>query len=152
MELLKKYKKDRDERIEYAKNEIMKYENYIDEVTTEADRSISFFEGKIREYLEAIKAEDPEARLKTAEGTANFGSSESWIYKEGEELLEELKEKQLVNFIRTKESVDKAGLKKAVKADDSIIKLTESGKLVTADGELIEGILVRNVVTFNLKY
>ncbi|MDR2833480.1 MAG: host-nuclease inhibitor Gam family protein [Streptococcaceae bacterium] len=84
--------------------------------------------------------------IKTINGSVRFKKKTTWNYDAT--LLDELKEKQLNDFIRVKtsEEVDKKGLKAWAKDH-----MTDSGKVVTEDGELIAGVTVEETQEFEIK-
>lgn len=129
---------------EYAKAEVQKYQNFINNQEKAANEQIAYFDFLITEYLEAQKEVDPKFKLITAVGQANFRNSKSWRY-EDDEVMSFLKENKMDEFIRVKvtESLNKTELKKALKVVD--------GKAVTEDGEIMPGITVEDTQTLTVK-
>lgn len=129
---------------EYAKTEVQKYQNFINNQEKAANEQIAYFDFLISEYLQEQKAVDPKYKLVTAVGQANFRNSKSWRY-EDDEVMNFLKENKMEEFIRVKvtESINKVDLKKALKVTN--------GMTITEDGEVVPGITVEDTQTLTVK-
>ena len=129
---------------EYAKTEVQKYQNFINNQEKAANEQIAYFDFLISEYLQEQKAVDPKYKLVTAVGQANFRNSKSWKYEE-DEVMEYLKQNKKDQFIRVKvtESLNKTELKKALKVTN--------GMAVTEDGEIVPGISIEDKQTLVIK-
>ena len=90
--------------------------------------------------------EDPNFKLKTMVGSANFKNNTIWDYGNEEELIEFLEKHDLKDFVRIKESkaVNKADLKKNV-------FVLENGVVTDSNGQIIEGISVNKEKEFFVK-
>ncbi|NMW84248.1 hypothetical protein HKO22_00630 [Peptoniphilus sp. AGMB00490] len=143
-EKLKAIKKQKDEFIEYADEQIKRYENFKEERIKKAEDDEAYFKGLIQIYTDKRLAEDKNFKLKTVEGTASYGKvQKKWNYDE-DLLLKDLEDKHLDEYIKIKKSVDKSKLKKSLKvAGDSV---------VDENGEIIEGIKITEYRNFNVKY
>ena len=85
------------------------------------------------EYLYERKV-DPKFKISTPNGTVSTRKKQpKWTYDEAK-LLEFLKQNGKYQYIRIKEEINKAELKKNVKA--------VNGKVITEEGEIVEGITV----------
>lgn len=133
-----------DERIQYAKDEIEKSKAFIKKEEEARDRSNFYLQGLLAIYMQERKAEDPKFKIKTPTGTVSTRKSTKWNY-EDDLLLEFLKANKMNDYIRVKEEVNKNDFKKAV-------KITDSGKVVTQDGELVEGVSVEKSEDINIKF
>lgn len=117
-----------------AKAEIERIQNWLAHETKQIDSHINFFEGLLTEYAVKQRELDPKFKCSTPYGKIGFRKQPiKWEY-EDEVVLGSLKASGLSEYIRIKEEVNKAELKKAV----SVVE----GRAVTSDGEIIEGIRV----------
>lgn len=130
---------------EYAKAEVQKYQNFINNQEKAANEQLAYFDFLLTEYLEEQKAVDPKYKLITAVGQANFRNSKSWRY-EDDEVMNFLKENKMDKYVRVKttESINKVDLKKDLKLSDNNIPITE-------DGEIVPGITVEDTQTLTVK-
>ena len=143
---LKEIKKNNDqaeERIAYAKLEILRLQSFIKSTETERDDANLYLEGLLSDYLLERRKEDPKFKLKTATATVGTRKSTSWKYDD-EEVLNFLKENKLDDFIRVKEEVNKADLKKCL--------VVRKGKVVTEGGEVVPGIEVVERENLNIRF
>lgn len=102
----------------------------------EADKQ--YFEYLLSEYYKKEKAKDKKFRLSTPSGKVTSKKTSTWIYEE-DKLIDYIKSNDLP-FIKTKEEIDKAGLKKCFK--DGINEET---------GEVIPGITIENGLSVTVK-
>lgn len=117
-----------------AKEEKYRIEQWEQRENSSHKQSIEFFEQKISEYHRTLLADDPKAKIKTPYGQASLRKvSASFEY--GNDLVSELKEVGLNEFIRVKEEINKVDLKKNITVTDDL-------KVVTKDGEVLKGITV----------
>lgn len=93
-----------------------------------------FFEKCIEDYLVEQKALDPKFKISTPYGKASTRKQQPKFTYDDEKVLSSLKQLGLYEYVRTKEEVNKAELKKNI----NII-----GNVATnAHGEVIEGITI----------
>ena len=131
-------------KIQEAKKEMMDWiEFYVaqtDKVKDKCERRIQFFEYKLMQYFGSV----PHKQTKTQE-SYQLPSGKLVLKKpaiayehDDEQLLPWLKQNNMEDFIKIKESVDWSGLKKALLTDKEV----DPGwtYLVTDDGEIIPGI------------
>jgi len=131
---IRAFKKQMEENEQLAKAEIQRIQEWLQKENEKAQKSIQFFEYLIGEYLTEERKKDPKFRLSTPYGKATFRKQQpKWIYDD-EKLLAFLKQSGRHQFIRVKEEVNKADLKKAVKVAGNVV--------VDENGEVIEGIKV----------
>lgn len=133
-----------DERIKYAEAEIEKLKAFIANEKSARDNSNAYLESLLWNYLIEKKVEDDKFKIKTVTGTVSTRKTSKWSYDD-EELLKFLKKNEMNDFIRLKEEVNKADLKKAV-------KVLDSGKVVNSDGEVVEGVTVADSVSLSIKF
>lgn len=143
---IKEIENNFEEQAKYAKEEIEKYQEYINKLEKQKEDQTNFFKYKLQEYLMERQEEDPNFRLKTMVGTANFKNKTTWDYGNEDELIEFLEKHDLADFVRIKESkaVNKADLKKNV-------FVLENGVVTDSNGQIIEGISVNKEKEFFVK-
>lgn len=123
-----------DEIKKFADLERERIANWETKETESNNDRISFFEMKLSEYLNKLRKDDPKARIKTPHGTVGTRKvPDKWEYSS--EAVEELKKLGMTEYVRIKEEVDKAALKKSV-------SVLEGGRIVNSDGEVIEAVKV----------
>jgi len=131
---IRAFKKQMEENERLAKAEIERIQEWLQKENEKAQKSIQFFEYLIGEYLAEERKKDPKFRLSTPYGKATFRKQQpKWVYDD-EVLLKWLKSKNMRDYIRIKEEVNKADLKKVLKI--------AGDKAVTEDGEIVEGIKI----------
>lgn len=140
---IKKNNDQADERITYAKLEILRLQSFIKNTEIERDDSNSFLESLLSHYLEERRKEDPKFKLKTATATVGTRKSTSWKYDD-EKVLNFLKKNKLNDFIRVEEEVNKADLKKCL--------AVRNGKAITDYGEVVPGIEVEERENLNIRF
>lgn len=127
-------KKKQIENEQLAKAEIERIEKWLKKENEQLENSIKFFEVLLEEYAKEQREKDAKFKLSTPYGKLSFRKQQpKWNYDE-ETLLNFLKSAGRTEFIRIKEEVNKAELKK---------KLKIAGELVVDEnGEIIEGITI----------
>lgn len=117
-----------------AKEEKNRIEQWEKRENTSHKQSIEFFEQKISEYHRELLADDPKAKIKTPYGQVSSRKVAAKI-EYGDNTIQELKELGLDEYVRVKEEVNKADLKK-------VLNITNDLKVVTADGEVLSSAIV----------
>lgn len=136
---IKVKKKQIEETNQIAQFEIDSVKIWQQTENKQAMDDIEYFEMLLRDYYETKLAEDPNAKIKTPHGTVSTRKqSAKIIYTD--ETLKEFEEKGLHDFIRVKKEINKAEAKK-------YFHITDDGKVITENGELIETALVEPEVT-----
>lgn len=111
---------------------------------TESNKaSIEFIQQKLTEYLYDLRKKDPKAKIKLPHGMVSTRKVPAKFEYDEKKTINSLKSMGLIDFIKIKESIDKAKLKKSVNV--------ANGKAINADGEIIEGITItepRETVVF----
>lgn len=131
---IRAFKKQIEENEKLAKVEIERIQNWLKKENEKAQRSIEFFEYLLGEYVEKERKKDAKFKLSTPYGKATFRKQQpKWNYDDMV-LLNWLKQNNMQEYIRIKEEVNKAELKKVLKV--------ESNKAITNDGVVVEGITI----------
>lgn len=135
-----------DEQIKYAKAEIERYEEYINKLEKEKEDKTNFFKYKLQEYLIERQKEDPNFKLNTMVGTANFKNKTIWDYGNEDKLIEFLENHDLKDFVKVKENkaINKSELKKNM-------LVLEDGIVTDINGQIIEGVIVNKEKEFFIK-
>ncbi|UBH16370.1 host-nuclease inhibitor Gam family protein [Macrococcus armenti] len=138
-------KKKQDEINELAEKEIEKIEAWRKQNSESYQNDISFFEGLLVEYYRTEKEKDDKFKLTSPYGkvTSRKGLVKP-EYPNPERVIAELKERGLISYIRTKEEIDKALIKK----DFNIV----GNQVVDVNGEPINSIAVsENPTSYSVK-
>jgi phage host-nuclease inhibitor protein Gam len=130
------HKKKIEENNLLAEEEIYKIEAWNKQMNDEAQQSIDYFQSLLAEYAGEKRKSDPKFKtLKLPSGRIRFKKQQPQYVYDDDAVLESLKESGYTDFVKVKESVDKAGIKKQFKA--------VNGGLVDPDtGEFIDGVTV----------
>lgn len=114
-----------------AKSEIERIKTWEKSELESTGGSKEYFEGLLTEYYVTNKVKDDKFKLSTPYGKVTSRKQQpKWNY-EDEKVIDWLK-KNNTELIRVKEEVDKANFKKVYKI--------HGNKVVTEDGEIIEGV------------
>lgn len=144
-EKLKAVKKQRDELVEYADEQIAKYKIFKEETIKKAEDDEAYFKGLLQIYTDKRLAEDKNFKIKTVNGTASYGKvNKKWNWQDDEAAIKSLKETGHEELIRVTESIEKEKLKKSLTIVGDIV--------VDENGEIIEGIKITEYRNFNVKY
>lgn len=144
MRKIKENKARSGEIIDYATEEIKRLQQFIKKEEARRDNNIAYLEHLLENYLLQRREEDPNFKLKTVTGTASTRKSTKWNYDE-DKLIDFLKKNDMTEFIRVKEEVNKADLKKAVVVTDSVVVVPETG-------EVIDGVEVTQEEKLSIKF
>ncbi|MFI3604994.1 host-nuclease inhibitor Gam family protein [Vagococcus fluvialis] len=117
-----------------AKEEKYRIEQWEQRENSSHKQSVEFFEQKISEYHSKLLADDPKAKIKTPYGQVSSRKVSAKI-DYGDNTINELKELGLDEYVRVKEEVNKADLKK-------VLTITDDLKVVTEDGEVLSSAIV----------
>lgn len=117
-----------------AKEEKYRIEQWEQRENSSHKQSVEFFEQKISEYHSKLLADDPKAKIKTPYGQVSSRKVSAKI-DYGDNTINELKELGLDKYVRVKEEVNKADLKK-------VLTITDDLKVVTEDGEVLSSAIV----------
>ncbi|MEM5777665.1 MAG: host-nuclease inhibitor Gam family protein [Candidatus Aenigmatarchaeota archaeon] len=131
---IRAFKKQMEENEKLAKAEIERIKEWLNKENEKAQKSIQFFEYLIGEYVAEQRGKDSKFKLSTPYGKVTFRKQPAkWNYDE-EILLNWLKQNDMKDYIRIKEEVNKAELKKTLKV--------EGNKAITKEGVIVEGITI----------
>ncbi|WP_027309316.1 host-nuclease inhibitor Gam family protein [Caloramator sp. ALD01] len=127
-------KKKQIENEQLAKAEIERIEKWLKKENEQLENSIKFFEVLLEEYAKEQREKDAKFKLSTPYGKLSFRKQQpKWNYDE-ETVLKFLKASGKTEFIRVKEEINKAELKKKFKVVGELV--------VDENGEIIEGITI----------
>lgn len=129
-----------------AQQELTRITAWKEKQNMDIERNIAFFESLIIDYFMEERAQDDRFKLSTPYGKVSSRKSDKWEYNEAT-LVESLKDAGLLKYIKVVESPEKAEIKR----DRAIFTVTEDGQLITAEGLIIEGILVTKGETITVK-
>lgn len=126
-----------DERIENVKkfvaNEKLRLDNYLDKMVEEEEGNRNYFLTLLRPYAEETLKFSKKKSMQLPEGTFGFRKGLPKIEKDEAALLAFV-ETSLPEFVKVKKSVNWADLKKEC--------VMTGDKMVTKDGEVVEGVKV----------
>ena len=119
---------------DFAESEKIRLEQWLESENRKYQESIEYFNGLLSHYLQELRKDNPKAKISTPHGTVSTRKNpKQWTYSD--DVLAELEEKEMFEFIRIKKEVDKKELKKVLSA-------TDDGIVVNSDGEVIKGVTV----------
>jgi len=116
-----------------AQYEIEKIEEWEEQVNQPLTRSIDYFQGLLAQYAMAKKEADPKFKsLKLPNGNLQFRKQQpKWSYDD-KTLVTSLKQLRLDEYIKVEEKPVKKDIKKVLRV--------AGNKVVTENGEVVEGI------------
>lgn len=119
---------------DFAGAEKIRLEQWLESENHKYRESIEYFNGLLSHYLQELRKDNPKAKISTPHGTVSTRKNpKQWTYSD--DVLAELEEKEMFEFIRIKKEVDKKELKK-------VLSFTDDGIAVNSDGEVIKGVTV----------
>lgn len=148
MKKLKGIKDGLEEKKAFYDKERKALDNWLEEVENSANSEKAYFEGLLFDYYQKELAKNEKAKISTPIGKLTKRRSSKREYQE-EVLLNELKNKGysfLIN-VKTEESVDKKGLQKEI---GERFQVSESGKVITENGEILEGVTITEQVDYKV--
>ena len=132
---IKEERADFDRQIEACKDMIKLYEDKTETIGKRKENSTGYLECLLNDYFLTVahkKTKSAESyKLPSGSLKRKFGTVE--YVKNDDDLMKWLEKNKYNEFIKSKKSVDWAGLKKTV-------TITTEGKVVSQDGEVIEAI------------
>ena len=123
--------KDAEQKIECAKRQIMRLQEYIRRVEEDTEKQTSGLKVMMAPFVKALLEGNKRRSFSLPSGTVGFRKQEPEFEKDDESLVKWLKESGKRDLVKVKESVDWASLKK------QLVDVMEDGTCVTVDGELI---------------
>lgn len=135
---------EKNKNVEYLANrELDRINNWLDKETQNNNQIIEFLKAKLKDYLFYLKSKDKKARISVPHGTVNTRKVPSKFIYDDKTALNSLKNLGMSDYINVKETLNKAALRKALKA--------ANGKAVNENGEIVEGVEASDpseIVTF----
>ena len=144
---LKEQTNDIDRQIEICKQMIDTYQDHIDVYEQKKKEKLDFYRALLNEYFDRVetnKAKTQESySLPSGKLIRKLPSIK--LVHDGEKLKQWLKENSINEFVEVTEKVKWGEFKKE-------LKVTDNGQVVTADGEIVDGVEVETVPpTFDIK-
>lgn len=137
--------KNRDQKLDYIKREKERLKAFEDKVKKDEIEETAFLRTCLSDYIAEQREENPKFKLQTLNGSASVRTTKKWTYDDDAVMDALKKDDDLKSYIRIKEEINKAQMKK-----DLIV--TGSGTVATKDGEVIDGITVTLEKSLSLKY
>jgi hypothetical protein len=121
--------------INVANSMIIKYQEKIEVYQKQFENKTTFLKEQLRQYFETVphKSTKTQETYKLPSGTLKLKKQNPEYIRDEEKLLEWVKANKL-SYVKTKESVDWAELKKELNFVDD--------KALTEDGEIVDGVTV----------
>lgn len=142
---IRDWERERDQKLEYIKREKERLKAFEDKVKEDEIKQTVFLRTCLSDYIAEQKEENPKFKLQTLNGSASVRTTKKWTYDD-EAVMDALKkDDDLKSYIRIKEEINKAQMKK-----DFVV--TGTGAVATKDGEIIDGITVTLEKSLSLKY
>lgn len=137
--------KNRDQKLDYIKREKERLKAFEDKVKKDEIEETAFLRACLAYYIAEQKEENPKFKLQTLNGSASVRTTKKWTYDDDAVMASLKKDDDLKSYIRIKEEINKAQMKK-----DFVV--TGSGTVATKDGEIIDGITVTLEQSLSLKF
>ena len=129
----------KEENTAIADKEIQKIKLWQDEVNSELDQKIKYYEEVLLEFFKQQQELNPKYKLDTPYGKVTKRKSKKWRYDE-ESIIEFLEENMYIDLINIEKSIKKNDIKKSF--PEGIDKST---------GQVIDGITISEEVNYNIK-
>lgn len=129
----------KEENTAIADKEIQKIKLWQDEVNSELDQKIKYYEEVLLEFFKQQQELNPKYKLDTPYGKLTKRKSKKWSYDE-EAIIEFLEENMYIDLINIEKSIKKNDIKKTF--PEGIDKST---------GQVIDGITISEEVNYNIK-
>ena len=123
--------KDAEQKIECAKRQIMRLQEYIRRVEEDTEKQTSGLKVMMAPFVKALLEGNKRRSFSLPSGTVGFRKQGPEFEKDDDALIRWLKETEKRDLVKVKESVDWANLKA------QLVDVMEDGTVVTVDGELI---------------
>lgn len=118
------------EKEELAKVEKERIEEWLNNETKNDLVSLEYFNGLLVEYYKELKQKDPKAKISTPYGKITSRKNKKWNYGNEETLLKYLNSNGYKNLIRTKQEINKTGLKESFLIKDGIVLDKNTGEVI----------------------
>ena len=129
----------KEENTAIAEKEIQKIRAWEDEVNSELDQKVKYYEEVLIEFYKKQQELNPKYKLDTPYGKVTKRKSKKWSYDE-EAIIEFLEENMYIDMINIEKSIKKNDIKKAFPEG-----------IDTSSGQVIDGITIVEEVNYNIK-
>jgi phage host-nuclease inhibitor protein Gam len=129
-----------------ANQEIERIKDWQNKQTEQLQNNKGYFEYILTEYFKEEREKDAKFKLNTPYGkvTSRKGSKVIQISNE-QNVIDQLEQRGFTNYIKVSKKINQTDIKKD-------FNVTETGKLIDANGELLEGIyLVQKPTSYTVK-
>lgn len=141
---IKEYTKKKIQMEEYVKEEENRLKEFKKKEQEKYENNIEHFQILLRNYMDKELENDPNFKIKTLNGSANYGKKTKKLDYNDKDMIEFCKKNDLPQFIRTKEELNKSEFK-------TFLTITDENKVVTKDGEILDNITVIEEQKFNIR-
>lgn len=128
---------------DFAVAEIDKIKAWAQEQTQSHEDDVKYFETLLQPFAAAELKGKKTKTVKLPSGKMSFKKTTTYE-RDDNVLLQFVKDSGMVDYVKTKESVDWAGFKKCC-------SVTSDGKLITEDGELVPSVVVLTSEKFSVE-
>lgn len=129
----------KEENTAIAEKEIQKIRAWEDEVNSELDEKVKYYEEVLIEFYKKQQEINPKYKLDTPYGKVTKRKSKKWSYDE-EAIIEFLEENMYIDMINIEKSIKKNDIKKAFPEG-----------IDTSSGQVIDGITITEETNYNIK-
>ena len=134
-----------DEEYKRFDKELKRIREWLESEIKVYNKPIALFDDLLLDYFHRERIKDKYFRLDTPYGKITTRKSDKWIYDD-ERLLESLKSTGYEDYIRVKEEPNKD----AIRAAKDVFSVSEIGTLVSADGDVIDGVRVEKTESISV--
>ena len=129
----------KDENTAIAEKEIQKIRAWQDDVNSELDQKVKYYEEVLIEFYKKQQELNPKYKLDTPYGKVTKRKSKKWSYDE-EAIIEFLEENMYIDMINIEKSIKKNDIKKAFPEG-----------IDASSGQVIDGITITEETNYNIK-
>ena len=129
----------KEENTAIAEKEIQKIRAWQDDVNSELDQKVKYYEEVLIEFYKKQQELNPKYKLDTPYGKVTKRKSKKWSYDE-EAIIEFLEENMYIDMINIEKSIKKNEIKKAFPEG-----------IDTSSGQVIDGITITEETNYNIK-
>ena len=129
----------KEENTAIAEKEIQKIRAWEDEVNSELDQKVKYYEEVLIEFYKKQQELNPKYKLDTPYGKVTKRKSKKWSYDE-EAIIEFLEENMYIDMINIEKSIKKNDIKKAFPEG-----------IDASSGQVIDGITITEETNYNIK-
>lgn len=118
------------EKEELAKIEKERIDKWLLDESKSDLTTLEYFNGLLVEYYKELKQKDLKAKISTPYGKVTSRKNKKWNYGNEETLLKYLNSNGYKNLIRTKQEINKTGLKETFLIKDGIVLDKNTGEVI----------------------